>query len=174
MPRLPTIRVIGSQAMSTSLPASGLISSRVAMLSALLVAPPRGVAGGELVAVVPPLRLLVDRPVRDAAQAAHRRAVDAGDEGRDRAARRLVHERHELVGEARHRAADADAADVRAAADAVHPAALGHVAVDDRPPAADLHQALGRVVVLREVTLLVVAGAIAALVDGLAEQPRRP
>src|SRR3954468_3227412 len=173
MPRLPTIRVIGSQAMSTSLPASGLISSRVAMLSALLVAPARGVAGGELVAVVPPLRLLVDRLVRDAPQAADRRAVHAGDERRDAAARRLVHERHELVGEARHRAADAEAAAVWAAADARHPAALGDVAVDDRPPAADLHEALRRVVVVGEVALLVVARAVAALVDGLAEQPLR-
>src|SRR3954447_7464439 len=173
MPRLPTIRVIGSQAMSTSLPASGLISSRVAMLSALLVAPARGVAGGELVAVVPPLRLLVDRLVRDAPQLADRRAVHAGDQRRHRAARRLVHERHELVGEARHRAADADAADVRAAADPGHPAALGNVAVDDGAPAADLHEALGRVVVVGEVALLVVARAVAALVHGLAEQPLR-
>src|SRR3954463_5805432 len=102
MPRFPTIRVIGSQAMSTSLPASGLISSRVAMLSALLVAPARGVAGGELVAVVPPLRLLVDRPVRDAPQLAHRRAVDARDERRDAAARRRGPERDDLVGEAPH------------------------------------------------------------------------
>src|SRR3954469_21586238 len=171
MPRFPTIRVIGSQAMSTSLPASGLISSRVAMLSALLVAPARGVAGGELVAVVPPLRLLVDRLVRDAPQPADRRAVDAGDERRDAAARRLVHERHELVGEARHRAADADAADVRAAADPGHPAALGDVAVDDRAPAADLDQALRRVVVVGEVALLVVARAVTALVHGLAEDP---
>src|SRR4051794_18812160 len=173
MPRLPTIRVIGSQAMSTSLPASGLISSRVAMLSALLVAPPRGVAGGELVAVVPPLRLLVDRAVRDAAQLADGRAVDAGDERRDRAARRLVHERHELVGEARHRAADADAAHVRAAADARHPAALRDVAVDHGTPAADLHEALRRVVVVGEVALLVVARAVAPLVHRLAEQPLR-
>src|SRR3954452_1221144 len=172
MPRLPTIRVIGSQDMSTSLPASGFISWRVA-ISSLLVAPPGGVAGGELVAVVPPLRLLVDRAVRDAAQLADGRAVDAGDERRDRAARRLVHERHELVGEARHRAADADAAHVRAAADARHPAALRDVAVDHGTPAADLHEALRRVVVVGEVALLVVARAVAPLVHRLAEQPLR-
>ena len=87
---------------------------------------------------------------------------------------RLVHERHELVGEAGHGAADADAADVGAAADAGHPAALGDVAVDHRPPAADLHQALGRAVLVGEVALLVVAAAVAALVDRLAEQPGRP
>src|SRR5262249_37715748 len=132
-------------------------------VSALLVAPARGVAGGELGAVVPPLRLLVHGLVRDRPQPPDRRAVDAGDEGRHAADRRLVHERHELVGEARHRAADADAADVRAAPDAGHPAPLGDVAVDHRPPAADLHEALRRVVVLGEVALLVVARAVAAL-----------
>src|ERR1043165_3655296 len=101
-------------------------------------------------------------------QGAVREALDV----RRRVAPRIrIHERHELVREAGHRAADADAADVRAAADPGHPAALGHVAVDDRAPAADLHQALGRVVVGGEVALLVVAGAVAALMDGLAEDP---
>src|ERR671922_2895787 len=140
MPRLPTILVIGSQAMSTSFPASGLTFSRVAMLSALLVAPARGVAGGELVAVVAPLRLLVDRLVRDRPQAADHRSVNAREHGRNAAPGRLVHERHELVGEARHRAADADAADVGAAADTGHPPPLRDVAVDHRAPAADLHE----------------------------------
>ena len=56
-----------------------------------------------------------------------------------------------LSGKPGHRAADADAADVRAAADAAHPAALGHVAIDDRAPAPDLHLHLRRVVVGREV-----------------------
>lgn len=73
-----------------------------------------------------------------------------------------------------HGAGDADAADIGAAADAGHPAALGHVAVDDRPPAADLDQALRRAVLVGEIGLLVVAGAIAAFMHGLAEQPGRP
>src|SRR4051812_22948762 len=173
MPRLPTILVIGSQDMSTSLPASGLTRSRTAIRALLSVPPPGLVARGELVAVVAPGRLLVDRRVRDPAQLADHAPVAAGEHRGHAGAGRLVHERHELVGEAGHRAADADAADVRAAADAGHPPALGDVAVDDRPPAPDLDQALGRVVVLGEVALLVVAGAVAALVDGLAEQPRR-
>src|SRR5690606_5911688 len=84
-----------------------------------------------------------------------------------------VHERHELVREPGHGAGDADPADVGAAADAVHPTALGHVAVDHRAPAPDLHLALGGVVVVGEVALLVVAGPVAALVYGLAEQPGR-
>src|SRR3954454_12930301 len=152
MPRLPTILVIGSQDMSTTWPASGWMRSRVAMISSPLAscAPARCVARGQLLARVTPLGLLVDRLVGDPAQPADDGPVDPGDRGRDRAAGRLVHERHELVGEAGHRAADADAAHPRAAGGAGHPAPLGDVAVDDRPPAAGLDQALGRVVVAGE------------------------
>src|SRR3954447_26017676 len=170
MPRLPTMRVIGSHAMSTMRPASGLTGSRVAAMS---VPPARVVARGQLRLVVPPLGLLVDGLVGDRAQTPDGLAVDVDQVRGHAAAGRGVHERHELVREAGHRAADADAAHVRAAADARHPPALGDVAVDDGPPAADLHEALRGVVVLREVALLVVAGAVAALVDGLAEQPLR-
>src|SRR5436190_19118336 len=115
MPRFPTIRVIGSQDMSTTLPASGLTLSLTAIprspLSvpksvpaclerpALLAAPPRPVAGGELVAVVAPLGLLVDRLVGDPAQLADHRPIGSDDGRGDPAARRHVHERHELVGE---------------------------------------------------------------------------
>src|SRR4051794_33103008 len=106
------------------------------------------VAGGQLTAAVPPLRLPVDRIVGDGAEATDHPAVHANDRRRQDAAGRLVHEGHELVGEAGHGAGDADAADVGAAADAVHPAALGDVAVDYRAPAADLHQALGRAVLV--------------------------
>src|SRR5215212_5870078 len=150
MPRLPTILVIGSQDMSTTLPASGVTRSLVAIAD-LLVPPPGLVARGELAVVVAPLGLLVHRPVGDRAELADRSAIDGDRVRGDPAAGRRVHERHELVREAGHRAADADAADVRAAADAGHPPALGHVAVDHRAPAPDLHQALGRVVVLGEV-----------------------
>ena len=48
---------------------------------------------------------------------------------------------------------------------------FGDVAVHDRPPAAELHDALGRAVLGGEIALLVVAGAVAALVHGLAEEP---
>ena len=56
---------------------------------------------------------------------------------------------------------------------AVDPAALRDVAVDDRAPAAELDQALRRAVLGGELTLLVVAGPVAALVHGRAEQPLR-
>src|SRR3954454_23220361 len=120
MPRLPTMRVIGSHAMSTMRPASGLMGSRVA---AIALPPARLVARVEMRALVPPLGFLVDGLVGDAAQPPHGAAVDADQVRADPAAGRRVHERHKFVGKARNRAADADAADVRAPADSGHPAA---------------------------------------------------
>src|SRR5580692_9718849 len=98
------------------------------------------IASREVATLVPPFGLLVERLEREVAERPDHAAVEPAKRGGDAAARRLVHERHELVGEARHRAADADAADVGATADAAHPAALGHVAFDDRAPAAEFHQ----------------------------------
>src|SRR3954453_22806712 len=108
-----------------------------------------------------PLRLFVDRIVGDFPQAADELAIFANARRGDTRAGGLIHERHELVREARHGAADADAAHVGAAADAAHPSALGHVAVHDRAPAADFDKALGRAVLQREITLFVITGAIA-------------
>src|SRR5690349_3792296 len=86
---------------------------------------------------------------------------------------RLVHERHELVRKARHRARDADSADIRTPTNPAHPTAFGHVAVHHGPPAADLYQALRRAIFVCEIALLIIAPAIATLVHGLSEQPRR-
>src|SRR4051794_28966443 len=125
MPRLPMIRVTGSHDISTSLRSS----TWVAMWDLLVVGPARVVTRGQRRAVVVPARLFVDGGVGDAAQRADELSVWLDERRRERRARRLVHERHELVGEPRHGAADANAADVGTAADAAHPAALGHVAV---------------------------------------------
>src|SRR6478609_6690321 len=193
MPRLPTMRVIGSHDMSTrfgserlaplrwSVAVIGvLLVVRRALLAALIAAlflssacaprrsPGRSVTGLDLLSGDPPLRFLVDGLRGDGPQLPDEAAVGTARQGRDGAARRLVHEGHELVREAGHRAADADAADVRAAADAVDPPALGHVALHDRSPASELHQALGGSVFDREVALLVVARPVAALVHGRA------
>src|SRR5579875_1925651 len=79
------------------------------------------------------------------------------------------HERHVLVGKARHRAGHADAADVGTAAEPVDPAADRHVALDDRPLAAELDQAAAVAVRIREQAALGEPGAVAALMDGAAE-----
>src|SRR6478672_6599795 len=170
MRRLPTILVIGSHAISTTSPDWFLVV-------AMTVRPPSPglrVAGQQRVALLAPLRLLVDRVHRDAAQPADHRAVQRAGARGHLAARRLVHEGHELVGEAGHRAGDADAADVGTAPDAVDPAPFRHVALHDRAPAAELDQALRGAVTGGELTLLVVPGTVAALMHRGPEQPARP
>src|SRR5216683_3201094 len=168
MPRLPTIRVIGSQAISTKPVSSAVVMGRPLFLAAARgTARLRGSPGllearQELVAPLAPLGLLVGGLGGEAAKSADHGAVHHAGRRGDLRSRRLVHERHELVREARHGARDADAAHVRAAAHAVDPAALGHVALDHGPPAAQLDQALGRAILAGEVTLLVVAGPAAA------------
>src|ERR671911_2127660 len=128
MPRFPTILVIGSQDISVRFLDSAGPSSRIATYLPLpLRPPPRVVAGRELLLVVAPLGFLVYRRVGYAPEPPDHGAVDLDRVCRERRARRLVHERHELVREARHRAADADAAHVGAAADLVHPAPLSHI-----------------------------------------------
>src|SRR5579885_762286 len=100
MPRLPTIRVIGSHDISTrrdfSVPPEVSGRSLMATVGLLLVRAGL-VAGGELGAAVAPLRFLVRGAHRDLAQAAHHVAVDPADGRAELRARRLVHERHELV-----------------------------------------------------------------------------
>src|SRR5580704_1022759 len=89
---------------------------------------------------------------------------------REQRARRLAHERHELVRKTRHRTADADASHVRTTADSTHPSTLAHVALHHRPPTAEFYDALARSVFVAEFRLLVVTAAVAALMDRLAEK----
>src|SRR5882672_5159392 len=164
MPRLPTILVMGSQVISVSSGAASVVIASPRLL----------VAGAEFGALHAPLRFLVQGAGGIATEAAYHRAVHTARGRRHGRARRLVHERHELVGEAGHRAGDADAAHVGTAAHAVDPAALGHVALHNRAPTAELHQTLRRAVLVRELALFVVAGPVAAFVDGRLEQPAGP
>src|SRR5205814_3063435 len=92
-------------------------------------------------------------------EAAHR----AAGVRRQHPARRCLVERRECVGEARHRAADADAAGVHAAAGTADGAARHDVALNHRPPASELHQTFLVTVLLGEQTLFVEATAYAAL-----------
>src|SRR4249919_3310514 len=146
MPKLPTIRVMGSQATSTrpsafSLSLLGL--AMVVVMGACLLAvlglrclPGASRARGELGTRLTPLGFLVDRVLSHRTEATQGRTPGT-DHGRgELAARGLVHERHELVRKAWHCAADADTAHVRATSDPIDPTALGHVALDHRAPAA--------------------------------------
>src|SRR3954469_16445578 len=169
MPSEPTIRVIGSHDIRltlTFLPGWG-VASTVDMSLSPLPLPALLVARGELGPVVTPLRLLVVLPldVQVAAPLQERAVREARRRRGDPAHGVGVHERHVLVGEARHRAGHADAADVRAAADPVDPPAQRHVALDDGALAAELDQAAVVGAVLGgEVAHLVERGAVAALV----------
>src|ERR1700755_542079 len=118
MPRLPTILVMGSQVISVSSGAASVVIGSPRLL----------VAGAEFGTLHAPLRFLVGGALSEAAEAADDRAVHATGGRRHGSARRRVHERHELVREAGHRAGDADAAQVGAAAPPGAPAALGRVA----------------------------------------------
>src|SRR5580658_6343990 len=166
MPRLPTIRVMGSQAISTN-----PLASFVTLLVAIALPPRFLVAGQKFPARRPPLRLVLKSVGGYLAQPPDGTAVEAAGHGGDPGARRLVHERHELVGKARHGAADTDASHVGATADAVDPPPFGDIALDDRPPASELHDALRGPVLGGEVALLVIASPVAPLVHGGPEQP---
>src|SRR5690348_10201467 len=109
------MRVIGSHAISTR-PLASLDFPVAGRVVATALPPRLLVAGDELPAGDAPLGFLVDRLLRQAPQGADGRAVEAARHGRHAGAGWLVHERHELVREARHGAADADAADVGATA----------------------------------------------------------
>src|ERR1022692_4010153 len=150
MPRLPTILVIGSQAISTTPESSTVViafpsrwypRSSPAGIRGRSLSPALHVTGQELVALLAPLRLLVRGLRGEPAERPDHRSVQGARGRRHSRPRGLVHERHELVREPRHGAGDADAAAVRTAADAVDPAALGHVALHHRSPAAQLDQA---------------------------------
>src|SRR4051812_47554305 len=122
MPRLPTMRVIGSQDISTTFgePAD------------------MGVPSGEIRLALTPDRLGVVRHLGILAQFADGPAVGGDRLGGKLGTGGFVEEGrlHELIGEAGHGAADADAADVGTAAEAVHPAALADVTLHHRSPAA--------------------------------------
>src|ERR1039458_5776295 len=133
MPRLPTIRVMGSQFISTTPVSSAVViahplgycaaprSARLAPVDVIRYCRSPGllVTRQEIAALFPPLRLLVGRFRREATEGADYGAVQ-GARGRGHLrAGRLVHERHELVRETRHGAGDADPAHVGAPADPV-------------------------------------------------------
>src|ERR1700734_1113998 len=127
------------------------------------------VSGRELFALMAPLWFLVEGCSRKVSHRLDDRAGRGTYGRRNLPAGRLIHEGHELVREARHRATDANSADVWATADSAHPAAFGDVALDDGAPTSELDQTGRRVVLGCKLSLLVVSGAVASFVHGVAE-----
>src|SRR5580700_9924395 len=84
--------------------------------------------------VASPGRFLIQGRLRESAQRVNRAPIRHHRARRKQRSWWLIHERHELVREARHGAADADATDIRASANSSHPASLSHVALDDGSP----------------------------------------
>ena len=78
-----------------------------------------------------------------------------------------------LSGKPRHRAADANAADVGASSNTAHPAPFADVATHDRSPASELHNARWFAISSGKITLLVIAPAVAAFMHRLGEEPPR-
>src|ERR1700757_4354933 len=86
-----------------------------------------------------PSRFFIQRRLCEASQRVNRPSVRLNRSRRQKGAGRLVHKRHELVGKARHRTPDADAANIRASANAAHPATLSDITLDHRAPTSQLH-----------------------------------
>src|SRR3978361_103264 len=97
MPRLPTMRVMGSHDISTTSLSSVSVCAGASWIFVIGGPSPVLLVAGCQFARVAPLGLLLERGVRDAAQAADDAAVRRARSHRDLAAGRLVHERHELV-----------------------------------------------------------------------------
>src|ERR1700723_3512045 len=175
IPRLPTILVIGSQFISTrfrDLVGVSLLTPAIVLIflvSFRILVRPWVIARSEFGAWVPPFRLLVYGGVGHGTQCSDRAAIYANRSGGNTRAGRLVHEGHELVRETWHGATNTDSADVGAAANSGHPSSFGDFAVHDWTPAAELHNAFRGAVLLGEISLLVVTGAVATVMYGLPE-----
>src|SRR3984957_1190536 len=175
IPRLPTIRVIGSQFISTrfrDFVGVSLLTPAIVLIflgSFRILVRPRVIARSEFRAWVSPLRLFVYGGIGHGTQCPDRAAIYANRSGGNTRAGRLVHEGHELVRETRHGATNTDSADVGAAADSSHPSSFRHVAIHHGTPAPEFHDAFRGAVLLGKISLLVVTGAVATVMYGLPE-----
>src|SRR5258708_20267368 len=95
---------------------------RLNELQGLQLALPR--AMHSVLRTVPPGRFFIERRLREPAQGVNCAAIRHHRARREQRTRRLVHERHELVREARHRATDANPAHITPPAHSSHPSAL--------------------------------------------------
>src|SRR5580692_7928349 len=107
------------------------------------------------------------------AESVDRSSVSSHCAGGKQRTGRLVHEGHEFIGKPRHGATDTDATDVRTPAYASHPATFANIALYNRSPTPQLHDALNVAVLFRKFGLLVVAGPVTPFVNRLPKEPSR-
>src|ERR1700733_15256424 len=103
MPRLPTMRVIGSQFIWTRFFLSIGVSF-IGVVIVLIVSAPLdfsvaawAIAGGQFRPWMAPLRFLVSRLIRETAQRANCTAIKPDRSGRHFRTRGFIHKRHELI-----------------------------------------------------------------------------
>src|SRR4051794_15633541 len=154
---------MGSQFISTRLRLFDSVSVMAAVivliflfLSLLSSIGSRVIASCELLARMSPFRLFVNGVVGDLAQRSYGAAINSNGARRNGRPGRFIHERHELIRKAGHRAANTDAADVRTSADTCHPTPFRNIAVHYRTPATHFDEALGSAISVRELSLLVI------------------
>src|SRR6185312_12735031 len=115
MPRLPTIRVMGSQLISTKFRFLPEVSLNGSVIVPISLHPLRScsfaswahgvrarsgvIAGNEFATATSPLRLAVDGIVRNCAKGSNHLSVERQRSSREASTRRLIHEWHEHVGE---------------------------------------------------------------------------
>jgi hypothetical protein len=116
---------------------------------------------------VPPSGLFVERRLSEPAKSVNGFSVGSYGASGEQGTRRLVHERHKFVGKAGHGATDTDAPNIRASTDTCHPTPFADVALDNRPPTAQLDDALNIAIPFGKRSLLVMAAAIAPFMNGL-------
>src|ERR1700677_3093697 len=122
---------------------------------------------------VSPARFFIERSLRKPAQRVNCFSVRGHRARRKQGAGWLGHKRHKFIREARHGAADTDPSNIGTTADACHPTTFADVALDDRPPAPQLYDALNIAVLCRKLSLLVVASAVTTFMQRLTEKPGR-
>ena len=157
-----------------------VIRAVIGMLD-LAIEPMEGLLGTDRLFLVssPTTGRLIAIPSSRSLFVVHRQTTDPADKAANRSARggtkeragRSGVERSELVGETRHRAADANATHIHTTAIAIDDAPLRDVALHDWTPATQFYEAFLITVLFGEDALLVVAGTRTVTMHGLGEQP---
>src|SRR5450755_908090 len=109
-----------------------------------------------------PTGFFVHGGLRKPPQGMNRSSISLHRRRRQQRAWRLIHKRHELVGETRHGASNTDSTHIRTTTDAAHPTPLADVALHHGSPASQLNDAKRRAIFFGKLRLLVEAAAVTA------------